>query len=399
MKGQVRLSYFRFNVTLNNSIMQKLRAFFNSMEERFVFPIGRRTYQSFALLALIILVGGTIWLMIHITPTGKEDVIISKSEVIQNQIDTTSVTSSAPTSSDCPVETYKAWMDTLKTDLPTEEWKNLGGYVDELVLNPNYDYYSEDNSEPEYINQKVFQMNSEAVPNMLEGVYSSRGIDSTDYCAKIVVLESLHYLITKSSNAYKSTGYRSYLQIIQYNPDIVKEDLVNSIKLESGIELKETVIEDEKSLELFFKYFKFYMKDKPSQSRIDLAINTLKVHQKEGKGDRKKDREEYFDVASVIINSDLSDEELPNALEGYNSEMEFYSRNGLLTTLHKYLKLYEEKLAIALAKQQAEKERKEQQRMYSLYAIAASFAAIVSVAGILLLFSIQNILKRNIDKE
>jgi small neutral amino acid transporter SnatA (MarC family) len=63
------------------------------------------------------------------------------------------------------------------------------------------------------------------------------------------------------------------------------------------------------------------------------------------------------------------------------------------------LKLYEEKLAIALAKQQAEKERKEQQRMYSLYAIAASFAAIVSVAGILLLFSIQNILKRNIDKE
>jgi hypothetical protein len=112
-----------------------------------------------------------------------------------------------------------------------------------------------------------------------------------------------------------------------------------------------------------------------------------------------QDREEYVDVASVIINSDLSNEELPNALEGYNSEMELYSRNGLLTTFHKYLKLYEEKLAIALAKQQAEKERKEQQRMYSLYAIAASFAAIVSVAGILLLFSIQNILKRNIDKE
>jgi hypothetical protein len=379
--------------------MQKIRAFFNSMEERFVFPIGRRTYQTFALLALLLLGGAAFWLLINTTPTGKDDVVVSKSEVIQNQIDTTAAVSQEPTKSACSEESYKAWVDTLKADLPKEEWKNLGQYIDEVVPNEKYDYYSENNTEPEYITQKTFQANLDAVPNMLNNLYLNQGIDSTDYCQKIAIMESLHYLISKTSNDYKSTGYRNYLQVIQYNPGATKEDFVNSFELEAGIELKEVFIEDDKTLELYYDYFKFYMTEKPSQTRIDLAVNTLKNHYKVGQGNRKKDREDYFEVASIIIKSGLTDEELTSALDGYNSEMAFYSRNGLLATLHKYLKLYEEKLSMALAKQEAEKERKSQQRMYSLYGIAAAFAAIVSVAGILLLFSIQSILKRNIDKE
>jgi hypothetical protein len=378
--------------------MKKIRAFFNSMEERFVFPISRRTYQIVALLALVILGGAAVWLLVNTTPTSQDDVVISKSEVIQNQIDT-AVVSKEPAQSACTVETYKAWLDTLKSDLPNEEWKKLGEYVDETVPNENYDYYSENNTEPEYITKKVFQANPEAVPNMLDAVYASRGIDSTAYCEKIVVLESLHYLIIKSSSEYKSAGYRNYLSLLEYNPATTKADFVNTFELESGIELKEVFIEDQKTLELFFEYFKFYMNEKPSEVRVDLAINTLKNHYKVGQGNRKKDREDYFEVASIIIKSDLTDEELTKALDGYNSEMAFYSQNGLLATLHKYLKLYEEKLSIALAKQAAEKERKAQQRLLSFYGIAGAFAAIISVAGILLLFSIQNILKRNIDKE
>jgi len=379
--------------------MKKIKAFINSMEERFVFPISRRTYQIVALIALLILSGAAIWLLVNTTPTGKDDVVISKSEVIQNQIDTTTVISQEPTQSACLEETYKAWIDTLKSDLPTEEWKKLGEYVDETIPNKNYDYSSQNNNEPEFITQKVFQANPEAIPNMLEKVYASRGIDSTGYCEKIVVIETLHYLIGKSSSEYKNTAFRNYLSLLEYNPATTKEDYVNTFELEAGIELKEVFIEDEKTLNLFYDYFKFYMTEKPSKVRVDLAINTLKNHYKVGQGNRKKDRENYFDVATIIIKTDLSDEELTKALDGYNSEMAFYSRNGLLETIHKYLKLYEEKLAISLAKQEAEKERKAQQRLYSLIGMAGSFAAIISVAGILLLFSIQNILKRNIDKE
>ena len=369
------------------------------MEERFVFPISRRTYQIVALIALLILGGAAIWLLVNTTPTGQDDVVISKSEVIQNQIDTTTVISQEPTQSACLEATYKAWIDTLKTDLPTEEWKKLGEYVDETIPNENYDYYSENNTEPEFITQKVFQANPEAIPNMLEKVYTSRGIDSTGYCEKIVVVETLHYLIGKSSSEFKNIAFRNYISLLEYNPASTKEDYVNTFELEAGIELKEVFIEDDKTLNLFYDYFKFYMTEKPSKVRVDLAINTLKNHYKVGQGNRKKDRENYFDVASIIIKADLSDEELTKALDGYNSEMAFYSRNGLLETIHKYLKLYEEKLAIALAKQAAEKERKAQQRLYSFIGMSGAFAAIISVAGILLLFSIQSILKRNIDKE
>ena len=379
--------------------MKKIRAFFNSMEEKFVFPISRRTYQIVALLALVILSGAAIWLIVNTTPTGQDDVVISKSEVINNQIDTTTTTVVAQEKSACLGETYKAWMDTLRADLPNEEWKKLGEYVDETVPNEKYDYYSEDNSEPEYITKKVFQANSEAVPNMLDKVYASRGIDSTDYCEKIIVVETLHYLIGKSSAEFKNIAYRSYLSLLEYNPVTTKEDYVNTFELETGIELKEVYIEDEKTLNLFFDYFKFYMNEKPSKIRVELAINTLKNHYKVGQGNRTKDRGDYFDVASIIIKADLSDEELTKALDGYNSEMAFYSRNGLLATLHKYLNLYEEKLANALAKQAAEKERKAKQRLLSFYGIAGAFALIISVAGILLLFSIQSILKRNIDKD
>lgn len=379
--------------------MKKIRAFFNSMEERFVFPISRRTYQIVALIALLILGGAAIWLLVNTTPTGQDDVVISKSEVIQNQIDTSTVVKQESTQSACLEATYKAWIDTLKTDLPTEEWKKLGEYVDETIPNENYDYYSENNTEPEFITQKVFKSNPEAIPNMLEKVYASRGIDSTGYCEKIVVVETLHYLIGKSSSEFKNIAFRNYISLLEYNPASIKEDYVNTFELEAGIELKEVYIEDEKTLNLFYDYFKFYMTEKPSKTRVDLAINTLKNHYKVGQGNRKKDRENYFDVASIIIKADLSDEELTKALDGYNSEMAFYSRNGLLETIHKYLKLYEEKLAIALAKQAAEKERKAQQRLYSFIGMAGAFAAIISVAGILLLFSIQSILKRNMDKE
>ena len=164
--------------------MKKIRAFFNSMEERFVFPISRRTYQIVALIALLILGGAAIWLLVNTTPTGQDDVVISKSEVIQNQIDTSTVVKQESTQSACLEATYKAWIDTLKTDLPTEEWKKLGEYVDETIPNENYDYYSENNTEPEFITQKVFKSNPEAIPNMLEKVYASRGIDSTGYCEK-----------------------------------------------------------------------------------------------------------------------------------------------------------------------------------------------------------------------
>jgi hypothetical protein len=52
--------------------MKKIRAFLDSMEERFVFPIGRRTFQINALIGLTVLGLSIIWLIFNSTPTGRD---------------------------------------------------------------------------------------------------------------------------------------------------------------------------------------------------------------------------------------------------------------------------------------------------------------------------------------
>ena len=392
--------------------MKKIRAFFDSMEERFVFPISRRTYQINALIALIVLGACIIWLAYNSTPTSRDDVKISKSEVIQNQVDTTTVVET-PVASECELAQYNVWLDSLKRDLPNEEWIKLGDSVD-VVVDGGYTDYSEysDNVdtaaaaldvpapsvEVTQVTERRFVPNPVAIPSILDQIYSKRGLDSGDYCGKIAVIESIHYLIKKTSGAFLKDAYPKYFYMVAAYPSATKEDFVNTFELQAGIEMKEIFIDDEKTINLLFDYFRFFMEERPSDVRVDLAVNTLKNHYKVGQGSRSRDRADYFKVAALIIKSDLDDEELTKALDGYNSEMAYYSQNGLYTTIRKYLTLYEEKLALLVAKQNAEKLEKTEQQLKSLIAGGSAFGTILLVAILLLLFSIQSLLRKHVEK-
>ncbi|MDA0783753.1 MAG: hypothetical protein O2814_04300 [Bacteroidetes bacterium] len=63
------------------------------------------------------------------------------------------------------------------------------------------------------------------------------------------------------------------------------------------------------------------------------------------------------------------------------------------------MSLYEEKLNRAIDKQIAKKAEKAENREVSLMALGAGFMTVVVIAIILLLFSIQSILKKREDKE
>jgi hypothetical protein len=180
-------------------------------------------------------------------------------------------------------------------------------------------------------------------------------------------------------------------------PNSVKDDFANTFVLQSGIELKDTSIDDQKSINLFYDYLRFYMEERPSKLRVDLAVNLLKEHTKLA-STSSKDRDDYFKVASLIIGASLEDEELKKALDGYISDLDYYGQNGLYTTLRKYLKLYGEKLAMAIAKQNEEKAQKTAQQLTSLMSAGGAFVGILLVAILLLLFSIQSLLKKHIDK-
>jgi hypothetical protein len=180
-------------------------------------------------------------------------------------------------------------------------------------------------------------------------------------------------------------------------PNSVKDDFANTFVLQSGIELKETSIDDQKLINLYFDYLRFYMEERPSKLRVDLAVNLLKEHAKLA-STRSKDREDYFKVAALIIGASLEDEELKKALDGYVGDLDYYSQNGLYITLRKYINLYGEKLAMAIAKQNEEKAKKTAQQLTSLMSAGSAFVGILLVAILLLLFSIQSLLRKHVDK-
>ena len=59
-----------------------MKKFFNSMEERFVFPIGRKTWQILALFSLLGLALSITYFLLNSTPTSRDSVSVSKYEVV-----------------------------------------------------------------------------------------------------------------------------------------------------------------------------------------------------------------------------------------------------------------------------------------------------------------------------
>ena len=126
---------------------QKIKNLFNSMEEKYVFPIGRRTWQILSFVGLFVLVIGIIWLVINMTPTFRDSVHISKEEVKNNAVNNDSIliASSPAINSNCTAKDVQNYLDSIQALTPNMEWKNLGQYVQET-------YYLKDKY-GEYISQ------------------------------------------------------------------------------------------------------------------------------------------------------------------------------------------------------------------------------------------------------
>ena len=79
------------------------------MEERFVFPIGRKTWQILALFSLLGLALSITYFLLNSTPTSRDSVSVSKNEVVNKKIDTTKVVAIDP--NQCNLTDYQHWID------------------------------------------------------------------------------------------------------------------------------------------------------------------------------------------------------------------------------------------------------------------------------------------------
>jgi hypothetical protein len=378
-----------------------MRRFFNNMEERFVFPIGRRSWQVLSLLALIVLGLSIIYFLINSTPTTRESVMVNKSEVIENQIDTAPITPVAYTPRTCFAAELSGWIDSIKADLPNNEWLALGDssapYTE--YAKDEYGYYIQD----EYGNYASYQKrdfieNPKAIPNFLNEIFSQRGYDSSNICEMIEVLGMLHFLNNKTDRDYlERDGFFYHADYLVGLPSLSLYDLEKGFKLKSSIELRERKISNKDELMSAWKYIKYSQQNNLTEAQIDVAVQLIQSHA--ALDDKEFPAKKYFELAEIIFESSLDMEDLAVAIKYFIRDIKYYDQNDLAWSLKRYLKLYGEKVMIAKEKESLAILEKQLKRTQSLTVAGGAFLSVVAIASILLLFSIQSLLKSHVNRE
>ena len=372
-----------------------MKKFFRSMEEKFVFPIGRRTWQILALLALLGLAAYIIWYGINSTPTSREDVKVSRSEVINNQIDTTAVVKAEVETKECEPKEFKKYEDSLKLDLPMSEWVNLGDSSEpfnDYFIDEFGNYAVDENGNYIIIQKRTFNPNTAAIPNILENVFSSRGLDSSRICERIGILKILHQLNGFTQKDYlNKEAFSGYAEFISNNREINMELISKSAQLKERIDGYKLMVQNREGLIQLIKYIEYVNRKNISDEQIDICVSILDQHRK--LNSPVFDKKKYFDLAEIIFESGIPTNELKTATNSFKEDLEYYDKNDLDKSLKRYLNLYEDKLGIAELNKTSKEIKKASNRSYSLLAMGICFASIISIATILLLYSIQQLLK------
>lgn len=376
-----------------------MKKFFNQLEERFVFPIGRRSWNIIVLLSLLALAGGLLFLLINLLPTGRGSVDVSKNEVIENRVDTSAV--AVKTDVSCSQAEYNTWLDTLKADLPKSEWVNLGDSSEpyEAYLVDEYgNYVLDEFSNYVRVIKRDFQPNNLAIPNQLQNLFNNHGLDSADFCQKIGLIKTLHAFnkITKSDYLTEQ-GVYAYFYILAQNRNITQETVSRSNSFFSAIENTVPLIKNETDANQYNQYLEFILRSNTiNDEQISLVKALLNAHRELPNAKYKKTG--YFSIAETVLESDLPAEELDRCVNGFMEDIGFYDAKDLKGSLKRYIKIYGEKLERELELQAMKEMEKKNNRYISMMVIGISFAAAILIAIILLLFSIQSLLKNHVEK-
>lgn len=376
-----------------------MKKFFNNMEERFVFPIGRRSWQVLSLIGLVVLALSILYFLLNATPTSRDSVNVSKSEVIENKVDTTTAVVATPTS--CPQEEYNNWVDTLKKDLPNSEWTKLGDSTEpynDYAKDEYGNYIQDEYGDYVMIQKRGFNKNPYAIPNVLEDIFYKRGYDSSMICEKVEFIKMLHFLNKKTETTYLvKEGFFNFAYGINELPSASLSKLEDAFDLRKAILLSDKIIKDKDEQYDAWQYISYIVTNSVTDQQIDIAISTIKEHS--ALKDKTYPSAKYFDIAKLVFDSNLGIDDLSNAVKGFNEDIGYYDKNDLYKSFKRYLKLYSEKVEMAEEKKSLRTMEKALNRVKSLTFAGGAFLSIVAIASILLLFSIQSLLKNHVNKD
>jgi hypothetical protein len=416
---------------------QKIINLFNSLEEKYFFPMGRRTWQGLSFLGLAAIIVGLLYFFLNATPTFRDDVEVEKEEVIEDQAIEEEYVEEI--SSNCDREDYEEELNKLKLILSNCEFNDLGDSIERTKFKPfelpGIDEDSGDNgvevaveetyfSQSEFdsiktlysskdlyrnywggINEKVsykeFRPNMKAIPNQLNNLYVQKGIDSAEFCKKINIVKAVNSYVKQFDfnyfNQYKI--YRECYQGFSYydfsNKSITWAKAVMPIVV---VDFDGIIAVNEQHRQ-FKRIHKMAIKNYISEEVVELAESTIEEHQELEEPESDLNYRDYLSVISTIdsYSSSMGDD-IESAVDDFNDDVDYFDQNNFLRSLDRYLELYLQRVSDAENDKIARSAEKAEKRAFSGILMLAGFALILLIGIILLLFSIQNILKKNIDK-
>lgn len=333
-------------------------------------------------------------------PTDRKEVHISKQEYKSNKVDSDFDESNNIDA--CTKSAYKKALDSLKKQMPLSEWvqltksESVTRYREVYRYDPWYGSYS--SYEPYTTFEET--KNYDAIPVILEGIFSSKGIDSTEYCDQIEVVRAITALMKQTQKRVATkTLKETYRYLISYN-DLQKEDVDRAVAMYKGVNGKKPFVvnpDDEKDA---WPYFSSYLyaysnsADTISETRDEIAIDVAKKLKKKG----IKKPEYRNNMVLWVLRNEMDDEANEIACTDlFESKAFKFNEKNFLERVNKYVQLYVEKYRLAESlKAEEEAEKAENVELYGSSGLA-SFGLILGIASILILYSIRQILKDKKD--
>jgi len=380
--------------------MKKILNLLTSVEESFLFRFGKRTWQLISVLAILSFVFALVLYVYNTIPSSREEVSISKMEFDKNEIDTDFDESNNVDA--CTNVEYKNALDELIKMMPGAEWMNLGDsitktdytYEEREMYDPYWDQYYTDYVRVPYT-YKTFNRNENAIPNILDDIFNAKAIDSASFCQKIKVVNFVKEFISlsdqKEATRLLKYQFKSYLE---YSNRLRMDQLADISGLFQAIYGHKPKFKDPNDEDDDWHSYSAFLGICRSDSLITDNFEVAKsgVQGLVAKG--VKDKDVKFYISRMILSSGLKLDDISKANQEFFDSPDYkLTDKNAMETYNKYISLFSQKVALAEERlEEKELERAFEKENYMIFG-TISFVSILSIASILILYSIRNILK------